>query len=95
LKALEYVMKNDPDKEFRKAAYDASVKIRYSREILEEEPTHKISVGGDILIDSEKINIASCKSSSTKQNIHSKFIEFIRSLLKRAHLRSYLQTFIL
>ncbi len=56
LKPLEYVMKNDSDEEVREAAYSASAKIRSSREIFEEEPTHKISAGGDIMIDSAKFS---------------------------------------
>lgn len=48
LKALEYIMKNDPEKVVRKAAFNASAKIRSSRGILEEEPTQKVSVEGDL-----------------------------------------------
>lgn len=65
LKALEYVMKNDSDEDVREAAYSASAKIRSSRGILEEEPTHKISAGGDILVDSAKFS-ATFSDSSTK-----------------------------
>jgi len=65
LKALEYIMKNDSDENTRQAAFKASAKIRSSRGILEEEPTHKISAGGDIMIDSAKFS-ATFSDSSTK-----------------------------
>jgi rRNA maturation endonuclease Nob1 len=48
LKALEYVMKNDPDEGAREAAFEAAAKIRSSRGILEEEPPQKVSVEGDL-----------------------------------------------
>jgi HEAT repeat protein len=65
LKALEYLMKNDSEECVRKAAFKASAKIRSSRGILEEEPTHKISAGGDIMIDSAKFS-TTFSDSSTK-----------------------------
>lgn len=64
LKALEYVMKNDSDEEIRRLAFQASANIRSSRGILEEEPSHKISAGGDIMINSAKFSTAFSDNST-------------------------------